>query len=82
MSVCGDPEVGSRSGRGDDGYLYGLFLSSSLCLRLPNRAGYGYLADTTAALENRSASRKVVPPSNSALLFIYFLMKANLKHTI
>lgn len=52
---------------GDDGYLYSLFLSSSLCLRLPNRTGYGYLADTTAALENRYQFPKIVPSSKFAL---------------
>lgn len=36
---------------GDDGYLYGLFLSFSI--RLPNRMVYGYITDTAETLENR-----------------------------
>lgn len=43
---------------GDDGYLYGLFPSSSLCLHLPNRTGYGYLPYTTDAIENRYQFQK------------------------
>lgn len=45
------PEGGEMEG--DDVYLHGVFLSSSLCLPLPNRPEFGYPAGTTAALENR-----------------------------
>lgn len=62
---------------GVDGYLYGLFSSSSLCLHLPNTTGYGYLAYTTSALENSYQF-----PKNGISVQMLFLTQANQKIVI
>lgn len=56
----GNSEV-ERWGVWLDVYLYASFLSSSLCLCLPNRSGYGYQADTRAALGSTYLFPKMAP---------------------
>lgn len=62
---------------GDDVYLDGVFLSSSLCLRLPNRLRSGYLAGTTAALENRYRFPKKKKKKEKCYCPIWFCLSFN-----
>lgn len=56
-----EPRGGETEGREADVYLYASFLSSSLCLCLPNRSAYGYQADTRAALGSTDLFPKMAP---------------------
>lgn len=56
-----EPRGGKAEGREVDVYLYASFLSSSLCLCLPNRSAYGYQADTRAALGSTDLFPKMAP---------------------
>lgn len=56
-----EPRGGKTEGREVDVYLYASFLSSSLCLCLPNRSAYGYRADTRAALGSTDLFPKMAP---------------------
>lgn len=63
---------GWGDGRGGvDTYLYASFLSSSLCLCLPNRSGYGYQADTRAALGSTYLFPKMAPLCFFPFLFSF-----------
>lgn len=61
---------------GDDGYLYGLFLSFSI--RLPNRMVYGYITVPRKHLRTDISFQKIIPLSKFVLTFF---IKANRKHT-
>lgn len=47
--------------RADDGYLYDLFLSLTLCLYIPNRMEYCYLSYTTAVLDPKYQFAEITP---------------------
>lgn len=66
-----EPRGGETEGREADVYLYASFLSSSLCLCLPNRSAYGYQADTRAALGSTDLFPKMAPLSPPPFLFSF-----------
>lgn len=66
-----EPRGGKTEEREVDAYLYASFLSSSLCLCLPNRSAYGYQADTRAALGSTDLFPKMAPLCFFSLSFLF-----------
>lgn len=74
LHACMGTQRWGNGGRGVDVYLYASFLFSSLCLCLPNRSGYGYQADTRAALGSTYLFPEMAP-----LYFFFFFLASLIK---